>query len=159
MIDRLIASSTQLRISHHLCDDLSENLHIFPDICEPCKRNGVIASWIDQQPGGKFEVLRAWKEEHRQPSNIDALDETDSAERLSVVSFSDSADSSTAESASPPTSSSDRNMAIGVTSDEMEKSDLTILKARVAGLTTRTDRLLARIRARKAMVSSPSPDK
>lgn len=161
MVDRLIASRVEVKSTHHLCDDLSDNIHIFPDICKLCQQSGVVADWIDQQPGGKFQVLRAWKNDNKhpqQPSGAPAGDpqktndgagKDDATESLSPITLSNSEENSSGSSTNPSISSSAQSVASSATLEDGKASDLSSIKARVAGLTTRTDRLLAKIRARK----------
>ncbi|EHY51793.1 hypothetical protein HRR83_008405 [Exophiala dermatitidis] len=163
MIDRLIASHPKGSFSTHQCGSQSDDLHIFPDICDTCKQNGVVAEYIDR-PGGKVEVLQAWRKEDQKQSAQEqksaARDDTngnesqgsndaDSGETLSIISFSESADESCAETLSPVEPSSVSSVTSSQTSHEAKSSDLSGLKARVAGLTARTDRLLLQIRAHK----------
>ncbi|EXJ78945.1 hypothetical protein A1O3_08445 [Capronia epimyces CBS 606.96] len=171
MIDRLVASHLLVSCSHHLCDDIGDNPHIFPDICDSCKRSAVIADWIDQQPGGKFEVLRAWRRQNRPQSNSSEEPEAahvdhgadmhememEAAETLSEVPVSDCLDISasvsvsTADSASPspPAPSSVQSAWCSAPSDHAKTAEPRNLKKRLASLTTRADRLIARIRAKE----------
>ncbi|KAL2421271.1 hypothetical protein ABEF95_007630 [Exophiala dermatitidis] len=167
MIDRLIASHPKGNFSTHQCSDQSDDLHIFPDICDKCKENGVVAEYLDR-PGGKVEVLQAWRKDNQKQSyqeqesavrddkngdESQGFNDTDSAETLSIVSFSESANESCAETLSPIEPSSVSSMTSSQTSHEAKGSDLSGLKARVAGLTARTDRLLSQIRAHKTSLT------
>lgn len=141
MIDRLIASDLQKTCTHMLCGDVSDNTHIFPHVCDRCQQDGVIGDWMEQ-PGVKYEVLKAWKKENSRPPADNEKrprggeDDLTELETLEPIAISDKA--SLLGTGSPSSSTSSGST-----------TELISLKNRVASLKTRTERLLTKIRAQK----------
>ncbi|KAK5026227.1 hypothetical protein LTS07_007752 [Exophiala sideris] len=148
MIEKLIASKMQVTCSHQLCADVSNNIHIFPDICVKCEENGVIGDFLNQEPSRKLEILRGWKKQNRSDNGSKsdlapsaqgppavATDEENDVEKLEileVLSVADIASTSKtgSESESLPTTSSPETMASSVTSVG-GSPDLKSIKARI----------------------------
>jgi hypothetical protein len=45
--------------------DSAEEVHLFPTLCAKCEQAGAISEWLGHAPGGRFEVIKAWKNTHR----------------------------------------------------------------------------------------------
>ena len=45
--------------------DSAEEVRLFPTLCAKCEQAGVISEWLGHAPGGRFEVIKAWKNTHR----------------------------------------------------------------------------------------------
>ena len=164
IIENLITSKLQVPCPHQLCADVSDNIHIFPDICDKCQQNGVIGGIMEQQPGMKLEILQSWKKQH----NLDAASESRSdvardsriaendsgsekmeqLETLEVLRVADAASTETSDSGSLVTTSSPATVASSQTACE-GTTDLSSIKTRIAALKDRTERLLSRIRVHK----------
>ncbi|KAI1621257.1 hypothetical protein EDD37DRAFT_109599 [Exophiala viscosa] len=170
MIEKLIASKMQVTCSHQLCADVSDNIHIFPDICVKCEENGVIGEFLNQDPSRKLEILRDWKKQNKldheskstlgasaeKPSatatDSDSNDDVDKLETLEVLTVADITSSLTTETESErlPSSTSPETVASSVTSVG-GSSDLKAIKTRVTALRDCTERLLSKIRAQKSV--------
>jgi hypothetical protein len=46
-------------------EDSAEEVRLFPTLCAKCEQAGVISEWLGHAPGGRFEVIKAWKNTHR----------------------------------------------------------------------------------------------
>jgi len=98
MIDALLASILQATCSQRLCansagheTDNAENIHIFPDICDKCTRNGVVGILMREQPSVKIDLIRAWKKDthlkkQNQGQSQDQKEMESAAEGLQIAS-------------------------------------------------------------------------
>jgi hypothetical protein len=98
MIDALLASNLQATCSQRLCansagheTDNAENIHIFPDICDKCTRNGVVGILMREQPSVKIDLIRAWKKDthlkkQNQGQSQDQKEMESAAEGLQIAS-------------------------------------------------------------------------
>ena len=155
LIDKLIASESAIACSHQVCEDnVSDDIHVFPDICDTCKTTGVGGD-VMEVPGVMLEVLRAWRLRNKSTSAAAGADMEDNEpveikelETLESISLSEDADTSTLESTSALESARRRSLASSSTSNGMTP-ELSQIKTRVAALVSRTERLLTRVRAQK----------
>ncbi|KAJ9601874.1 hypothetical protein H2200_013623 [Cladophialophora chaetospira] len=149
IIDNLIASGQPITRSHQVCeDDVSENVHIFPDICDKCKKTGVIGDFMEV-PGVKYEVFKAWEAKRKETltKKDSESDEIKDLETLESIPIPEDA-TPTSEIGTTVASPSQVSQASSTTLNKTTP-DLGQLKTRVAALRTRTDRLLTKIRAQK----------
>jgi hypothetical protein len=167
IIDKLLASGTSIACNHQVCqDDVSDNVHVFPDICRNCMATGVIGDVMDV-PGVKLEVMKAWESQRKRmpatggnnnsTNNVNVVDvedgeadkirECETLESISLpedVSTSATGRAGASSSSTPATSSTSTSTSISTPTP-----DLSQIKARLVALRTRTDRLLIKIRAQK----------
>ncbi|KIW72671.1 hypothetical protein PV04_00849 [Phialophora macrospora] len=170
IIDKLLASGTSIACNHQVCqDNVSDNVHVFPDICHNCMATGVIGDVMDV-PGVKLEVMKAWESQRKRTpatsgnnnnnnndNNINAVDEDDGEadkireyETLESISLpEDASTSGTGHAGGSDSSTLATCSASTSTSTSTPTPDLSQIKARLMALRTRTDRLLIKIRAQK----------
>jgi len=156
MIDKLMASNLQTTCSHRLCDDVSDNIHIFPDVCDKCKANGVVGGLLDQQPHLKLDILRDWKRQSGSeptPSASEKIDQEWDSNEVDNLEVCDVESISFPTSASTPRTSSPKSVATSATSDGAAP-DLASLKKRIARLKTRTEHLLSKLQPHQALPPS-----
>ncbi|KAK5448020.1 hypothetical protein LTS15_009044 [Exophiala xenobiotica] len=157
--EKMVASKSQISYPHQLCADVSDNSHIFPDICDKCQQNGVIGGVLKQLPGMKLEILQGWKKQHNSAaasesrsdatrdsrdaendSESEKIEEIEQLETLEVLRVSDVAST-------------------GQTAAARERApDLGSINNRIAALKDRTERLLSRIRVHKTSRASSSTE-
>ena len=160
-IERLIKSGLSIASTRQVCEDnVIDNVHIFPSICDKCKATGVIGE-VMEIPGMKVEVLRAWRAAKGKSSlptmsgalagddqpvkgdddNSDEIKELGTSEPIAPdgdARASTSASMSTARFSSPISHTSSKT--------SHGTPDLSQIKTRVAALRCRTQRLLTRTR-------------
>lgn len=143
--------------SHAMCEESSENTHIFPNICDACKssNNYVIADYINKMPGARFDLIRAWKEESRQPKSESSGGATNTNATSSTASVQPDnlsapvgENESTDPSQSPlPSSASSKTSPAGA-------GDLTEIKTRLDRLKGRVEHLLTKLHAQKTSIEN-----
>jgi len=159
IIDQLVAANLQVTCSRRLCDDVSDNVHIFPDVCEKCRENGVIGGLLDQQPHLKLDILQEWKKElesgpkTRTSKRRDHECDSNETDNLEVCDM-ESSSTSTPMSASTSIASSPKSVATTATSQGAAPT-LASLKKRVAVLRARTEQLLSKLHPQES--SQPGP--
>ncbi|OCT46462.1 hypothetical protein CLCR_02128 [Cladophialophora carrionii] len=164
IIDKLLVSGTSIASNHQVCqDDVSDNVHVFPDICTRCRATGVIGDVMDA-PGVKLEVMKAWESQRKRISaignnkNNDTVDTEDGeadkireCENLERISLKDNVSASAVDRAGAFSSSTPATSSVsGSTCREPSPAstpDLSQIKARVMALRARTERLVMKIRA------------
>ncbi|KAK7885835.1 hypothetical protein LTR67_010187 [Exophiala xenobiotica] len=171
----MVASKSQISYPHQLCADVSDNSHIFPDICDKCQQNGVIGGVMEQQPGMKLEILQSWKKQHnsaaasesrsdaarnsRVAENDSESEKIEQLETLEVLRVSDVASTEPSDSGSLVTTSTLETLASSQTAAARERApDLSSINNRIAALKDRTERLLSRIRVHKTSRTSSSTE-
>jgi hypothetical protein len=165
IIDKLLASGTPIACNHQVCqDDVSDNIHVFPDICRNCMATGVVGDVMDV-PGVKLEVMKAWESQRKRmpatggnnnsTNNVNVVDDEDGeadkireCETFDSISLPEDASSSATRRAGASSSSTPATSSTP-TSTSTSTPDLSQIKARLVALRTRTDRLLIKIRAQK----------
>ncbi|EXJ64798.1 hypothetical protein A1O7_01136 [Cladophialophora yegresii CBS 114405] len=166
IIDKLLVSGTPIASNHQVCqDDVSDNVHVFPDICTKCRTTGVIGDVMDV-PGVKLEVMKAWESQRKRVSavpshdnnNTDHVDTEDGVadkirecETFERISLPDDLSTSTPDragaSSSPTPATSSASSSTCPEPSPAPTPDLSQIKARVITLRARTERLLMKIRA------------
>lgn len=156
------------RCTHQLCAEVSDNSHIFPDMCDKCKSSGVVGNWMEQERGAKLQVFRSWRLKrraavhaapHKVQSNSNGVQqetakevEDKESENLEFVAAPSVSEESTMDSNSQsPQSAQDRTQSIAssATSNSTTPS-LHGIKTRVERLRARTDYLIAKISVQRA---------
>lgn len=161
-IEKLIASGQPINCNHQVCgDNVSDNVHIFPDICDKCKDNGIIGD-VMNVPGMKVELIQAWdrgkafeaqQRKSRSSPSVESVkkdsesDEIKASETLEEISIPGHVNTAS-ESVIVCSASSPESRASSVTSTH-STADLHQIKSRITALRTRTERLLMKIRAQK----------
>ncbi|KIW62117.1 hypothetical protein PV05_02164 [Exophiala xenobiotica] len=164
VIEKVIASKLQASCPHQLCADVSDNIHIFPDICDKCQQNGVIGGIMEQQSGMKLKILQSWKKQHNfdaasasrsdgakeslAAANDSEFEKIEQLETLGVLRVAGIASMETSDSGSLVTTSTPETVASSQTACE-GTTDLSSIKTRIAALKDRTERLLSRVRVHK----------
>ncbi|EXJ61271.1 uncharacterized protein A1O5_11828 [Cladophialophora psammophila CBS 110553] len=161
MVDKLLTSNLLITSTHQVCEDIvNDNLHVFPDICEKCKATGVIGDFMEQ-PGVKLELVKAWAHGNRKHPSPE-FEARVSAGNNEVVEKQNESDGiielQTHETISPienasistslPDSATTRSQASSSTTNRTAP-DLAQIQMRVVALSTRTERLLSKIRGQK----------
>ncbi|KAK5050813.1 hypothetical protein LTR84_003372 [Exophiala bonariae] len=153
------------KCTNQLCTDVVDTSHIFPDLCDECKKSGVVGDWMEKEPGLKLQVFRSWRSKHRETTQTkpeeaqqgdgsisdNAIeDDCENLETLECVATSSipSNGTATTSTAQSPYSNA-RSVASSDTSTSTAPS-LHDLKARVQRLRARTDQLIAKIRVQRA---------
>lgn len=152
------------KCTHQLCAEVVDTLHIFPDLCDQCKRGGVVGDWMEKERGLKLEVLRSWRSKRRERtqspsgeaqqwtgSNADNATEgyREDSEELECDAIPSISNGTTTTSMAQSPDSSARSIPSSVTSASTAPS-FHDLKARVQRLRARTDQLIAKIRVQRA---------
>jgi hypothetical protein len=148
IIDQLISSGQPITCNHQVCDcSVSENVHIFPDICDKCKQTGVIGDFMEI-PGVKVDALRGWMAKRNMAlEESSSEDETSRAaedlETLEYIPLPNAPTTSPASTTIRPDSTEAKE------DSKSSTPDLRQIKTRVAALRARTEGLLIMIRAHK----------
>lgn len=148
----------------HTCTEVIDYMHIFPDLCDECKKSGVVGDWMEKERGSKLQVFRSWRSKRRAANqaapqeaqhwndiNKDNATEIygEDPENLEYIGPSSVSNGSTTTSNVRSPISSPQSIASSVTSASTAPS-LHDLRARVNRLITRTDHLIAKIRVQRA---------
>lgn len=148
----------------HACTEVVYDTHVFPDLCDECKKSGVVGDWMVKERGGKLQVFRSWRSKRRAANqaapqeaqhwndiNKDNATEIygEDPENLEYIGPSSVSNGSTTTSNVRSPISSPQSIASSVTSASTAPS-LHDLRARVNRLITRTDHLIAKIRVQRA---------
>ncbi|KIW37141.1 uncharacterized protein PV06_10763 [Exophiala oligosperma] len=161
IIEKLVASKSQVTCSHQLCPDIAHNSHVFPDICAKCQQTGVIGDVMEQQPGVKVELLQSWRRqrgsegiaepgnpgESLQGSEVETVREQKS---LEATAAAERKSASTPDTGSEATSRTIETTTSSATS-QGNTPELGSLRTRMAALKDRTEQLASKVRARKAL--------
>jgi len=153
------------RCTHQLCADVSDNSHIFPDMCDKCKSSGVVGSWVEQDRGAKLQVFRSWRlkrrtaiyaASHEVESGSNGVQqeaawevEGKSLENLEFIA----APSVSEESTTDPNTQSPQDRTHSIASNATSNSttpSLHDIRTRVERLRARTDHLIAKISFQRA---------
>ncbi|KEF51923.1 uncharacterized protein A1O9_11912, partial [Exophiala aquamarina CBS 119918] len=162
------------KCTHQLFVDVSDTLHIFPDMCDQCKSSGVVGNWMEQDPGAKLQIFRSWRLKrraavhaapHEVQSNANGTRdeackdiEDNESETLQFIAPPNVSGESTIGSKSPSSQSSQarvQSVASSVTKDSTTPS-LHDVKTRVDRLRARADHLIAKISVQSAAWSLQS---
>lgn len=161
------------KCTHQLCAEVVDTLHIFPDLCDQCKRAGVVGDWMEKERGLKLQILRSWKSKRRETtqspwgeaqlwtgSNADNATEgyRDDSDKLECDAIPSISNGTTTTSMVHSPDSSARSIPSSVTSASTAPS-FHDLKARVQRLRARTDQLIAKIRVQRAARTMQCLDK
>ncbi|OAP62519.1 hypothetical protein AYL99_04724 [Fonsecaea erecta] len=168
MVDKILASNLANAKTHPVCgDSVSDNLHVFPAICEGCKKIGVIGDFMEL-PGAKLELVKAWAHGKRKPSrpeqdtgsadgNDEGIGKEDGPSETiklppdkGILLEGKSRTSTTCASTIPETSNTNRDTSLTANGPA---PDLAQIKLRVTALKTRTERSLAKMRGQRPPTS------
>ena len=161
--EKLVGPGELTAGNHQVCEEVSDNIYIFPDICDKCKSTGEIGNHMEVS-GMKLEALRAWKSQNATDastgsSNLDQSeqesDDIAALEAFESISLTESTSTRIPESGSSKGAPSPKRWA-APSSSKSSTADLMQIKTRVAALLERTERLLAKIRVQKPLGSANS---
>lgn len=162
-VEQLLKGGDTVSTSQAMCEDSSENTHIFPNICDGCKgsNNYVIADYLTKVPGARFDLIRAWKEESRQPKSESSggatnANVTANSSTASVQSNNLSAPAGKNESTDPSQSTSPSSASSKTSSNGAR--DLTEIKTRLDRLKGRVEHLLTKLDAQKVPIENDAAD-